>query len=139
MLRVDLIGPALDAVEAERGGPQQYFEVNATSALVNVFVADPEAGTVIPYVFVDGELAARDASPAQGATFGRDALDDLDPATVTDQVSADLPDSVQDAFVMEGGADGSVRYSVVVSSLAGGQLLVIVAGDGTVLSVEAVG
>jgi hypothetical protein len=136
-LRVDLIAPALDAIEAELG-PQRYFEVNATSSLVNVFVADESAGTVTPYVFVDGELSARDPSPAEGATFDRDALDDLDPERVTGQVSAELPDSIQDAFVVEGGLDGTVRYSLVVSSSAGGQLLVVVAGDGTVLSVDTV-
>ena len=34
--RVDLIEPAIAALEAQLGLPQQYFEINATSHLVNL-------------------------------------------------------------------------------------------------------
>ena len=36
---LDQIAPAVAAIEAELGGPQQYFEINATPQLVNLFVA----------------------------------------------------------------------------------------------------
>ena len=38
-LKVDQFADAIAAVETERGGPQQYFEINSTSLLVNLFVA----------------------------------------------------------------------------------------------------
>ena len=55
------------AVEAELGGPQQYFEVNATPQVVNLFVADDgRRRRSSPYVYVGGELA-----PAGAAEHGR--------------------------------------------------------------------
>jgi hypothetical protein len=135
-LRVDLIAPAIAAVEEELGGPQRYFEINATPTLVNLFVADEEAGQVIPYTFIDGALTGEAASDAQGNTFASDVID-IDPNAVTARVEAELPDSLQEAFVIEGDAEGAVRYSIVVTSSVGGQLLVVVAGDGTIVSVDA--
>lgn len=137
-LRVDLIAPAIAALEDELGGPQRYFEINATTALVNLFVADETSGQVVPYTYADGALTGEEPSDAQGNTFLAASLD-VDPATVTAQVTAELPDSVQDAFVVEGGLDGAVRYSIVVTSVAGGQLVVVVAGDGAIVSVDTVG
>ena len=137
ILRVDQIHAAIAAVEAERGGPQEYFEINATPALVNVFVADVEAGQVIPYTYVDGELSAAEPSDAEGNTFDAAAID-FDPSSVTQRVTEELAGSTQDAFVIEGGPDGAIRRTVVVTSEAGGQLLVVVGPDGAVISVDAV-
>ena len=36
---VDQIAAAVDALETELGGPQRYFEINATAQLINLFVA----------------------------------------------------------------------------------------------------
>ena len=135
VLRVDLIDDAVAAVEAERGGAQTYFEINATANLVNLFVADDD-DTVTPYVFVDSTLSPGEAiSGAQGATFEWSAVD-IDPARVTSCVVAELPESEQTAFEILGGPDGLVQYTVIVTSQAGGQLLVEVAGDGTIIAVD---
>ena len=108
---VDEIGPAIAAVEAELGGPQQYFEVNATPQVVNVFVATDGATAVTPYVYVGGELApAGAAEPAEGATFAADALT-FDPATVLDGLTAELPGSDVVLFTVLGGPGGAVQYT----------------------------
>ena len=133
---VDMVAPALAAVEAERGGPQRYFEVNATPQLVNVFVAVDDATATVPYVYLDGELGpAAPSRPAEGATFSADAVA-FDPATVLDQVTEDLPDSDIAVFSVVGGPGGAVQYGAVVRSAEGGTLDVTVDADGGVLSVE---
>ena len=53
-------------------------------------------------------------------------------------VVGQLPTSTLTAFVVEGGPNGVVRYSVVVASEQGGQLVVEVSGTGQVLSVDPV-
>ena len=59
---IEDIGPALDAIEAELGAGQQFFEVNATPQLVNLFVAVDDATSAVPYIFVDGDLHVLHAS-----------------------------------------------------------------------------
>jgi ABC-type glycerol-3-phosphate transport system substrate-binding protein len=134
---VDLIDEAIAALEAETGAPQDFFEINATPRLVNLFVALNDGAVVQPWVYFDGELSSSEAQPAQGNTFKADAVD-FDPALVLAGITSELPNSVYDAFTIEGGAEGVVRYSVIVTSAAGGQLVVVVAADGTVLSVDPV-
>jgi hypothetical protein len=133
--RVDLIAPAMAALETKLGGPQQYFEVNATSKLVNLFVALNDGKVAQPWVYLNGELSAQDGQDAQGHTFARNAVT-FDSATILGQVKEQLAQSHPDAFIVEGGDNGAVRYSVVLTSVQGGQLVVILGPDGTVLSVE---
>ncbi len=133
--RVDLIRDAVAALEAKLGSPQQYFEINATSQLVNLIVA-LNGGTVArPWVYLDGELSSSPGSDANGNTFAASALD-FDPDTVLSKLQAELPQSRADLFFVEGGPGGLVRYSVAVTSSQGGQLVVAVGPDGTVQSVE---
>ena len=139
-LEVDQIAPAIAAVEAELGGQQEYFEVNATEALVNLFVAGTAAdgsSTVTPYAFSRGELTAQPASPADGNRFAGAAVQ-IDPQRVLSCLVEQLPSSMLAAFVVEGGLNGVVRYSVVVTSEQGGQLVAEVSGSGQVLSADAV-
>ena len=137
-LRVDLVDDAVLAVEADLGGPQEYYEINATPALVNLFVAGA-GGSVTAFVFVAGVLTSEALTgEAGGATFRADALA-FDPATVTSHVTSELPTSRQDVFEIVGGPNGTVRYSIVVTSaVGGGQLIVQVDPDGTVLAVDPV-
>ena len=37
-------------------GPQDFYEVNATPQLVNLFVATDDGATATAYVYLDGEL-----------------------------------------------------------------------------------
>lgn len=136
-LKVDQITDAIAAVEAERGGPQQYFEINATSLLVNLFVADTAAGNAVPYVYVGGALTHEDGTPAQGGTFGAADLA-LDAQRVTSCVRDQLPDSTLAQFVVNGNGQGDVQLTVITTSAQGGQLVVTVTGDGLVLGADAI-
>ena len=132
---VDQIAPAVAAVEAELGGPQQFFEVNATPQAVNLFVATDGATEVTPYVYVGGELApAAEPAGAEGPTFGADALT-FDPATVLDAIGAELPGSEVTIFSVAGGPGGAVQYTATVQSGEGGALDVVLGPDGSVQSV----
>lgn len=138
VLRVDAIADAVAAVEAELGGAQRYYEINATDLLVNLFVAGDGGAEAIPFVFVGGALTSDEPlAGASGSTFAADQLD-FDPRRVTSCVAAELPDSVPTVFEVVGGPAEAVRYSVVVTSQAGGQLIVEVAPNGAVLSGDAV-
>ena len=134
---IDDIRPAIDAVEAELGAGQQFFEVNATPQLVNLFVAVDDATSAVPYIFFDGELQPpAPALPVEsGFTFGADAVD-FDVDTVLDSVADELPDSTIEGFAIEGGDGGVVRYLVSISSSQGGVLAVTVASDGDILEVD---
>ena len=131
------IRPAIEAVEAELGAGQQYFEVTANELVTNLFVAVDDATAAVPYVYLDGELQppAPTLTGASGFTFTADAVD-FDEATVLDAVSAELTDSTIEAFSIEAGAGGVVRYVVSTLSPEGGRLDVTVAPDGTVLEVD---
>lgn len=133
--RVDLVDDAVTALETELGAPQEYFEINATARLVNLFVALNDSELVQPWVFLDGELTSTEGQEATGSSFTTEAID-FDPDTVLSHVQTELPQSNPDVFFIEGGEGGIVRYSVAVTSRQGGQLVVVVAGDGRVLSVE---
>ncbi len=130
------IAPAIAAVEAARGGPQQYFEINATPQFVNLFVAVDDATAVVAYLYVDGELGPpRPPEGADGATFAATALT-FDPDLVLGGIDDDLPDSDVVVFSVGGGPGGEVRYGAVVESAEGGQLDVTLDAAGTVLSVD---
>ncbi|MBI5088783.1 MAG: hypothetical protein HZB15_07990 [Actinobacteria bacterium] len=137
VLRVDLIETAIEQVEAELGGPQQYFEINATDLLVNLFVSVEDGTQVKPYVFIEDELNSRDPldGTPQGFTFAASAVE-FDAQKVTSCVTAQLPESQATAFEIVADAQGNPMYSVVTTSAQGGQLIVAVNGQGQVLSVD---
>jgi hypothetical protein len=133
---VDQIDDAVKALETQLGGPQEFFEINATSSLVNLIVALNDGALAQPWVYFDGGLSSSDGAPADGFTFAASALD-FDPDKVLGQLEAELPQSSPDLFFIEGGEGGVVQYNVVVTSSQGGQLIVIVGPDGAVQSVDA--
>ena len=132
---VDEIYDAVKALETKLGAPQQFFEINATSSLVNLIVALNDGAVAQPWVYLDGELSSTEGGDATGSTFASSALD-FDPAKVLSKLQAELPQSQPDLFFVEGGPGGIVRYSVAVSSSQGGQFVVVVGPDGTVQSVD---
>ncbi len=132
------IRPAIDAVEAELGAGQKFFEVTANEQVVNLFVAVDDATAALPYVFLDGELQppAPTLTGASGFTFTADAVDFDD--SILDAVSEQLPDSSIQALSIEGGDGGVVRYVISTLSPEGGRLDVTVGPDGAVLAVDPV-
>jgi hypothetical protein len=133
---LDQVAPAVAAVELQLGGAQQYFEINATPQVVNLFVADADATAATSYAYVGGSLTeTAPAQPAEGNTFAASALT-FDPATMLDQVAAALPESDITSFSVIGGPGGAVQYAAVVQSEAGGRLTIVLAPDGTPTSTE---
>ena len=134
---VSNIRPAIEAVEAELGAGQEYFEVTANELVTNLFVAVDDATAAVPYVFLDGELQtpAPKLTGASGFTFSADAVD-FDEDSILDAVNEELPESTIEALSIEGGESGVVRYVVSTLSPEGGRLEVTVAPDGTVLAVD---
>ncbi|CAN5417835.1 hypothetical protein BH23ACT3_BH23ACT3_11940 [soil metagenome] len=134
---VQLVLPAIEALEAHLGAPQEYFEINVDQRLVNLFVAVEGGRSFIPYLYLDGEI--QPPAPSQpveaGETFAAEDMR-FDPEKVLQRVADDLPTSAMERFVILVGPDGVVRYEVFVRSARGGQLAVAVTGDGDVLGVE---
>ena len=138
-LALPLVGEIDDAVaalEAKLGSPQEFFEINATTQLVNLIVALNDGKVAQPWVYLDGQLSSTEGAPASGSTFDSSALD-FDPDKVLSQIETKLPQSSIDLFFIEGGKDNTVQYTAAVTSSQGGQLLVVVGPDGTVQSVDA--
>ncbi len=131
------IATAIGALEAKLGGPQQYFEVNATARIVNLFVALNDGKVAQPWVWVDGELTSKDGQAASGGTFVAADLD-FDPDTVLSQVRAKVPDATLESFYVNGNGQGGTLYGVLASAQCGGGLDVVVGPDGAVKSVEPV-
>ena len=133
---IEEIAPAIAAVEADLGGPQAYFEVNATGSTVNLFVATDDATTVTPYRYLAGELLPPEpASTASGPTFTADALT-YDPATVLDRVADELDDPFVARFAIAAAPDGTPQYFASVVSDQGGTLEVTLGPDGSVQAVD---
>lgn len=135
-LRVELIDDAVTAVEAAMGGPQRFFEVNATPTIVNLFVATENGTQAVAYVFVGGVLEdPAPPKPASGPTFGSADID-FDTQAVLSQVRAQLPSVEFRLFSITGLDTAGVQYQVVVESSRGAELVVFVSSTGAVLGTD---
>lgn len=142
-LALDLISDAIDAVDDHFSADVNFYEINATSDGVNLFVSVP-APDGIPRVVqarytTSRELVvAEEAVESQGTVFsGRDV--DFDPATILDQAVDQLTSSQPLVFIMTApsGEDVDsavgVTYRVVMESRRGGRLVVLLDSDGSIL------
>lgn len=151
-LRLDQIENALDAVEQKAGADLKFFEINATTELVNVFVATDLDGTpnadglpdaVVHYVFTekDGLETAPDPVGANGPTFARTVLD-YEPSTILRKVLSELPDSTPQMFVLTAAgtaeeSTGTVQYRLIMQSSQGGQMSVVLTNSGEIVGTDA--
>ena len=132
---VDQIDDAVAALEAELGGPQEYFEINATPQLVNLFVAMELATAVQPWVYLDGGLSSEEPQAAQGGTLlGTDL--DFDPATIFSQLQSELPGATVESFYIHGNGEGGVQYGALLTTAQGGAIDVQLRSDGQIISSE---
>ncbi|MDP2289579.1 MAG: hypothetical protein Q8M22_00225 [Actinomycetota bacterium] len=135
---IDQIPVAIAALEAETGGPAEFFEVNATAQLVNLFVALNDGAVAQPWLYVGGTLTASEGQAANGGTFaGADV--EFDPEVVLSQVLTEVPGIRIESFYIHGDGEGNVLYGVLATSERGGGLDIVLGADGTVKSVDPVG
>jgi hypothetical protein len=131
------IDKAIAALELQFGGAQQYFEINATARVVNLFVALNDAKVAQPWLWVDGELSSTEGQAASGGTFA--AVDmDYAPDKVLSQIRSKLPDAILESFYVNGDGTGSTLYGVLATAQCGGGLDIVVGPTGAVKSVDPV-
>lgn len=134
---LDQIAPAVAALDAQLGGAQQYFEINATARLVNLFVALNNGAVAQPWLYLKGTLSATAGQPASGGTFLASSAV-FDPDVILSQVLIELPGITIESFYVHGDGQGNVLYGVLATSDKGGALDVVLGADGSVKSVDPV-
>lgn len=143
-LEIDLIDEAISAVDAHFGEESSFYEINATSDGVNLFVSrsDPDADpTVVQarYTSADGLVISDTATPSQGSVFSGSAVE-FDPKTIVERAVGELASAEPKVFIITAAAnseedtsDVSVSYRLVMESQRGGRLVVFLGRDGTIL------
>ncbi len=134
------IRAGVEAVEAELGAGQEYFEVTAGPKLTNIFVAVDDATAAIPYVYPDGELLppAPALTGASGFTFTADAID-FDEEAILAKVAEELPGRHDpDAQRRRRRRRQPCATWCPRQSAEGGVLDITVGPDGSVLAVDPV-
>lgn len=133
---VGRIDEALDAVESYYGAPQDYYEVSATADFVEVIVATQGGDEQVFWAVDDGLSQPVPIDVPDRAVFGRGGID-FDPDEVLGRLDDELPDSEIIDFAVTAAGSGSVIYDARMQSRQGGVLLVLLAGDGTILGAQA--
>ena len=134
-LSVSDIDNAVAAVGKVLGKAPEFYEINATPTLVNLFAADGK-GNAINFVFEEGKLAQETSvAPAEGESFSASEM--AFNSKVFTRVQKELPDSILRAFSIIGdNPAGGVQYRVVLQSDMGGQLAVFVDPTGKILGTD---
>ena len=149
-LEIDLIDEAIEAVEVHFAAAQTFYEINATSDGVNLFVSvngtDGSPSVVqARYTASGGLLVSDEAVGADGAVFARSAVD-FEVDTILDAALEQLGSSRPRVFIITAAAiaDSSqslserVDYRLVMESERGGRLVVLVSKDGSILGSDVI-
>ena len=137
-LLVSDIDDAVSAVGKALGKAPEFYEINATPTLVNLFAADGK-GNAINFVFEKGKLAEETSvAPAEGKSFSAAGM--KLGSKVFARVHKELPESILRAFsIIADNPAGGVQYRVVLQSEQGGQLAVFVDPTGKILGTDVMG
>jgi len=121
-LRIDLAPAGVAAVEAARGGPQQYTEINAFNQGVNLFVATGD-GNELAYVYRDGTLEPPGSpEPATSTAFGLQGVAvDAGPRLLAD-VKTRLPEITPVAIALVQRPVEGLVWDVGVLGAKGGRI-----------------
>lgn len=130
------ISAAIDAVEAELGGPQRYFEITANLQLTNIFVAVDDATAAVAYLYIDGKLQspAPKQTGAEGLTFAGSDVE-FDDSLLVARIADELPNTSINALSVYGDGFGAT-YVAAGRSEVGGLLDIVLTGDGAIVSVD---
>lgn len=133
---LEQIRPAVAALEAQLGGPQRYFEINATPTLVNLFVANGDQTQAVAYVYASKALQPPAAAqPASGPTFTAAEMT-FDETRVMALTVAQLPTSTFLRFAVTGVSGGGVHYRIATLSELGTEFDVLVGPVGDVVGTD---
>jgi hypothetical protein len=138
VLRLDLVPAAVAAVEAARGGPQQYTEINAFDHGVNLFVATGD-GNELAYVYRDGNGLEAPAAPqpATETAFATTGVALDAGARLPADVVSRLPGSRPVAVALVQRPNDGLVWDVSVIGAKGSGLDVLYTPQGSLLSVVA--
>ena len=153
LLRVDLIDDAIKAVEAwndeqpssiiDVGEEElEYFEINATPSLVNIYVAASNATKAIAFIYRDGKLEdpAQPETASGSTVVWSDVDSDIGNASVYEKVVAALPESTVSRFVIARDAEfDQLTYRVVMVSDLGGEFAAYVEPSGKIIGGDLLG
>lgn len=153
-VRVDLLDNAVQAVQewnakmdpgliANGEGELQYFEINATSELINLYVAsiDKTAAFAFIYDTKNGLTGPDSPKAASGSTFKWSDVDsDITKSKVYETVVAELPRSTISRFVIGRDPDfGKLTYRVIMVSDQGGEFAAYVEPSGKIIGGDLLG
>jgi hypothetical protein len=134
---VDQIAPAITALEATLGGPQDYVEINADAQMVSLITYDATASQAQAYRYLQGVLTpASEPFEISGGTPLRAEWITFDPEIIFDILRTELPTSTVVGFVILAGPSQTATYEALLQSRQGGQILVTLGPQGQVLSVQ---
>ncbi|MFM8857963.1 MAG: hypothetical protein ACKOI2_12350 [Actinomycetota bacterium] len=148
-LAIDAIDEAISAVAEHFDADVDFYEINATSDGVNLFVsttAADETSAVVQARFTRaGDLVvAEESVPAEGPVFRGSAVD-FDSASILETAISELSTAQPRMFIITAVSDGAnstpsdqVSYRLIMESQRGGRLVVFLDSRGTVLGSDVI-
>lgn len=148
-LAIDVIDEAIAAVDDHFGLQAEFYEINATSDGVNLFVStigtDSNSAVVqARFTSSEGLVVADEAVPSDGPVFRGTAVD-FDPSSIIDTAIAELSTAQPRVFIITAASDstnepdgGRVSYRLIMESQRGGRLVVFLDARGTILGSDVI-
>ena len=154
LVRVDLIDDAVKAVKewnanqdpgliADGEDELQFFEINATQELINLYVATDNATSAVALLYDEETGLSEPDSPkeASGSTFKWSDIDsDITKSKVYETVVAELPRSTISRFVIGRDAEfDKLTFRVIMVSDQGGEFAAYVEPSGKIIGGDLLG